>query len=142
MSNNGRNGTNTHRQLAVGLGWFSLGLGLAQVLAPRSMAKLIGINNGGPLMRVLGLREIVNGCGILTQRKRAGWVWARVAGDVVDVSLLGSSLMAATSNRRRVGIATAAVAGVTALDVLCGRRLAAGADDDSVHLTECVTINR
>jgi hypothetical protein len=118
-----KNGTNTHRKLALGLGWFSVGLGLAQILAPRGMAKLVGIEKGGGLMRVLGLRELINGCGILTQRKQSRWVWARVAGDVIDASLLSSTLATANSNRRRVAMATAAVAGVTALDVICGRRL-------------------
>jgi uncharacterized membrane protein len=137
-----KNGTNTHRNLALGLGWFSVGLGLAQIFAPRGMAKLVGIEKGRGLMRVLGLRELINGCGILTQRKQSGWLWARVAGDVIDASLLSSSLGAANANRRRVAIATAAVAGVTAVDVICGKRLAASADAAAVHFTKAVTINR
>lgn len=55
-------------QLARGLGWFSLGLGLAEVLAPRAVARITGVrtSNAG-LIRLLGLREIAHGVGIFAQ---------------------------------------------------------------------------
>jgi hypothetical protein len=34
----------TGGQLARALGWFSLGLGLVEVVAPRKLGKLIGVN--------------------------------------------------------------------------------------------------
>src|SRR5688572_11489721 len=33
----------THRGLTVGLAWFSIGLGLAQLLAPKALSRLIGV---------------------------------------------------------------------------------------------------
>jgi hypothetical protein len=108
------------------LGWFSIGLGLAQVAAPREVARFIGIGgedrNRG-LMRALGMREIASGVGILTQSSPAGWVWARVAGDAMDLALLGAAMTSDRTQHDRVVIATAAVAGVTVLDLLCGQRL-------------------
>ena len=51
--------------LAQGLGWFSIGLGLAEIFAPRELAQMIGIQERRAIMRVLGMREIVSGLGIL-----------------------------------------------------------------------------
>src|SRR6478736_1373161 len=64
-----------------GLGWFSIGLGLAEIGAPRALARLIGISNDEEVrdtMFALGLREITSGIGILTRPRSAGWVWSRV----------------------------------------------------------------
>lgn len=118
-------GAGSH-QLAQALGWFSIGLGLAQITAPRSVARLIGVSddesNSG-LMRMIGLREITSGIGILTQAHPTGWVWSRVAGDVMDLSLLGSAMTSENTRKDRAAAATAAVAGVTALDLLCSDQL-------------------
>ena len=48
-------------RLAVGLGWFSIGLGLAEALAPRNMARLIGAGEeSAGALRMLGVREIAH----------------------------------------------------------------------------------
>jgi uncharacterized membrane protein len=108
------------------LGWFSVGLGLAEIAAPGSVARLIGVpdteQNRGTL-RMLGLREMTSGIGILSQSHPTGWVWSRVAGDVMDLSLLSSAMNSEDAQKTRVAAATAAVAGVTALDLLCSDQL-------------------
>jgi len=111
---------------ARALGWFSLGIGVTSLLAPHEMARLIGIDGGSPAMlRVVGLREIVNGVGILTQNDPTPWLWARVGGDAMDLALLRSALDSPTADRNRVAAATAAVVGITAVDALCGLRSSA-----------------
>jgi hypothetical protein len=106
--------------LVRGLGWFSVGLGLAELLAPRAVGRLTGVRQHG-LLQAHGARELACGVGILTSTRPAGWLWARVAGDAVDLATLGANLPGADADRRRrVEIATAAVLGVTLLDVLCG----------------------
>ena len=75
------------------------------------------------LLRLFGLREIAAGVGLLSQDRLAPWLWARVAGDALDLAVLGSAFAGAPGRRANVGFATGAVAGVTALDVLAGRRL-------------------
>lgn len=113
-------------RLATSLGWFSIGLGVAEVVAPGKLAELIGIRDKDKtrtLMRVYGLREIAAGVGILAQQRPAGWLWGRVAGDLVDLSSLGSAMASRHSDRARLGTATVAVLGVTALDVLCAQQL-------------------
>src|ERR1044072_9099123 len=73
------------KRLATALGWFSIGLGLAEVLAPKGLAKLIGVRDDYPILfRILGLREITSGVGILTQQKPACWLWSRVEGGRVE----------------------------------------------------------
>lgn len=146
-----RNGNN-QQGLAGGLGWFSLGLGLSQLLAPRGLAKMIGVRADGrtrDTMLAIGLRELASGYGILTRRRRAPWLWMRVGGDLMDLALLGR---AASKKRRRtsllgVGIALTAVAGVTVLDLLAaGRqtRLATKGrtNDRAQQTTAFVTIDR
>src|SRR5688500_4774007 len=48
-------------QLARGLGWFSIGLGLAEVLTPRAIAKISGVRGNTGFIRLMGLREIAHG---------------------------------------------------------------------------------
>lgn len=71
----------TAQRRARGLGWFSIGLGLAQIGAPRALAKLIGITDDDETrntMFALGLREITSGIGILSSPRAPGWLWTRV----------------------------------------------------------------
>ena len=67
--------------LANGLGWFSIGLGLAELLMPRQLCRMIGVKPRPFLTKLLGVREIISGVGLLTQPKKAPWLQARVAGD-------------------------------------------------------------
>jgi uncharacterized membrane protein len=107
------------KNLATGLGWFSVALGLAEIFAPRALARLIGVRHHPILFAALGLREITSGIGILSQRRPAGWLWSRVAGDVMDLSLLGTAFATEDVDDHRVEAAAAAVAGVTVLDAMC-----------------------
>jgi hypothetical protein len=112
--------------LARALGWFGVGLGLAEILAPRAMARATGVRPA--VLWAYGVREIVCGVGILTSARPAGWMWARVAGDVADLAALGAVVAEGSEERQcRALTAAAAVAGVTALDVLSGAQLTAAA---------------
>jgi hypothetical protein len=105
--------------LARGLGWFSLGLGAAEVLAGGSLSRGVGAGGWAALTRLCGVREIGVGAGLLTMRWLAPWMWGRVAGDALDLAGLGYVLAASTDKRARAGAALALVAGITALDVAC-----------------------
>ncbi len=135
VSHNGANG-----RLADRLGWFSLALGGAQLAQPGRVARMIGVPDTPQnrlLLRVLGAREIASGLGILSRDRQAPWLWSRVAGDAMDLVLLGLAFGSASSKRRQLGVATAAVAGVAALDVVVGKRQAR--HDASRAGFECVT---
>src|SRR4051794_19963080 len=70
------------------LGWFSIGLGVSELLAPGAIARISGTANRKSVIRLCGLREVAAGVGILSQPKPAKWLWARVAGDVMDAAAL------------------------------------------------------
>jgi hypothetical protein len=112
--------------LARGLGWLSIGLGCAGLGKPREVAKSAGLDADETAVRtIFGARETLCGIGLLTQDQPTGWLWARVAGDVIDLSMLGTALASDGTKRERTAAATAAVAAITALDVYSARRLSA-----------------
>jgi uncharacterized membrane protein len=130
--------------LARFLGWFSLGLGAAQLLAPKAMCRLVGASGDGlskHVMRALGVREAAQGIGILTRPRPTTWVWARVAGDALDLSLLG--LTAARGNAKRAAFGIANVVAVTVPDVYEARHLSRkhGPVRGAMHVRKAVTIN-
>lgn len=113
------------RQLGQILGWFSVGLGLAELLAPRAFGRAVGVGDHPALVRMLGARQVVIGLGMLSERAPGNWAWARVAGDAMDLALLGAAASAPDADPRRIAAATAGILGVAALDVYAGRRLTA-----------------
>lgn len=107
------------RQLARALGWFSIGLGLMEIVAPRRMAGRLGLRGRHGLVRAFGLRELAAGTVILLDDGRnPAWLWARVAGDLMDLGLLETSHPYTRRRRKNLLAAKAAVIGATALDVL------------------------
>lgn len=134
-------------QLARGLGWFSIGIGLAEVLAPRGIAKIAGVRgNHTVLIRLFGLREIASGIGIFAQGRRpAAAVWSRVAGDALDLAALGAAFTSPRSRKGRVAFATANILAVTAIDVLCAQQLSgknSAARGGAVHAQAYIIIER
>ena len=112
------------KRLAKGLGWFSIGLGLAELLAPRAIASISGVSNKHTgLIRLYGLREIGSGITIFAQEKPAEGVWSRVVGDALDLTSLGVAATNPEAKLGRVAFATANVLAVTALDVVCAMQL-------------------
>jgi hypothetical protein len=112
-------------RIAKGLGWFSIGLGLTELLAPRWLARAIGAcDDNTKLMRAFGLREIAAGVAILGTERPTKGLWARVAGDALDIGALLIAL-GNSFQKGRVAAALGAVVGVTALDAVCARRLSA-----------------
>lgn len=106
--------------LARGLGWFSLARGAAEIAMPRLLARGIGIEPGpvtSLVTRLMGAREIAAGVAVLLNPRSPLPLWARVAGDAVDLALLGLASTRRTSGLRLAG-AIAAVGGVTALDIV------------------------
>ncbi len=112
----------TTRTIANGLGWFSIALGATELLAAKPLARMLGMSSP-TLLRIFGVREIISGIGILSQERKGPWIWARVAGDALDLVALGSALLPGNPKRRNAALAAAAVSPVVALDLLCGKQL-------------------
>jgi len=119
----------TGNSIACGLGWFSVALGIAQIAAAGRMTKCLGLDSSTrPLIRSCGVRALGSGIGLLMSErpaKRGKWLWSRVAGNVLDLTSLAPALRTTNVHRNRVAYTMAALAGVTALDVLCAIRLTA-----------------
>lgn len=110
-----RSRTRLSRSAARGLGWFSIGLGVAELLMPRVIAGVTGMRGREGMVRASGVREIMTGIGILAARRPGPWMWVRVAGDAMDAATLGFR------GRPRAGAraAIATMAGLAALDAGC-----------------------
>ena len=112
--------------LARSLGWFSIGLGLAEMFAPRMLTRHLGMEGKEGLLRFYGMREIAAGFGILMSDNPVPWIWGRVAGDVLDLATLATGLDEHNPRKGNVATALAAVAGVTALDGISAQALSGG----------------
>ncbi|MBV8193087.1 MAG: hypothetical protein JO339_38100 [Alphaproteobacteria bacterium] len=104
-------------RLARALGWFSLGLGMMELLAPRTVTRALGMEGREGLVRAYGAREIMAGIPTLSMDKQVGLA-SRVAGDVLDMATLLPALGARNPQRGNAFWALVAVAAVTALDVI------------------------
>jgi hypothetical protein len=135
----------TDERTARALGYFSVGLGVAQIAAPGHVARIVGIRPGTftrVAMRTIGVREIVAGIGILTQRRPAQWLWARAAGDVMDVLLTATSLISTRNQRGRVAATLAALAGITAIDAQTAEQITQHNSLNGRTAIKGITINR
>lgn len=107
---------------ARALGWLSIAIGAAQLLAPRRVARAAGMHDHTLAMRSCGVREIATGMALLNSPRPTTWLWARVAGDLLDAALLARSMRAdASSGATR--IALFAVGALALADLALARRL-------------------
>ncbi|MDB5684718.1 MAG: hypothetical protein JWM38_2249 [Sphingomonas bacterium] len=106
------------------LGWFSLGLGIAQLVAPEKISKAIGLEGKEGVLRAFGGREIATGVGALSFDPELG-MWGRVAGDVLDLATLATARPQDDQQRMGLTIAVASVAAITLLDIVTAAGLRA-----------------
>ncbi len=133
-----QSGSTYGRNLAQGLGWFSLALGAAELFAGERLARALGLGERADLIRAYGLREVGTGVGILLADDPTPWIWGRVAGDALDLATLAGALDRDNPQRANAGIAVAAVAGVTVLDLICTRQLAAEREEEEWRVRRAV----
>lgn len=114
------------QQVARGLGWFSLGLGVAELIMPGQISRLVGVRDGeqNGLVRSYGVREVVAGVGLLTHPAAAAtWVWGRAVGDVLDIATVGHAGPNDPHGRKRMANSLLMLSGVLVVDVLTARAL-------------------
>ena len=113
-------------RLAMGLGWFSLGFGAAEIVAPGALAQLMGIRpttKTNKAIRALGLSKVASGISLLSRPSDTGWMWSRMGGGTIGLAYLGQAFRGRRNDRARLATAAAAILGIAALDLLAGRRL-------------------
>lgn len=102
-------------QLARALGWFSIGLGVVELFAPRRVTETLGMEGREAMVRAFGAREIMAGIMTLSVEKNAG-LWARVGGDGLDAAALLSGLTPDNPKKGNVALALLMVGGIAILD--------------------------
>ncbi|VBA61961.1 SRPBCC family protein [Mycobacterium attenuatum] len=112
--------------LARGLAGASLGLGLAEVLAPGKVAKLAGVGDtdrSRSVIRAMGIRECGHAAALLLGSPKL--VWTRVAGDALDIALLGAGVLGrGREGRARGAVAAVALTGIAGADLYAAVRAA------------------
>jgi len=131
-----------NERLAKGLGWFGIALGVGELVAPRQLARWLGVRPSPWLIRFFGLREITSGIGILAKGQPTGWVWSRVLGDAMDLAALSAALKSKKKNKTNLRIAMGAVAGATGLDLVSASQLTRSSSGQTHHISQTVTIQR
>jgi uncharacterized membrane protein len=133
---------------ARNLGWLGICVGLARLASPGGVS-LFAVGTDGQrrrrTMRLAGAWELACGIALLAQPSAPRWLWMRVAGDVLDLALLGSTLGARRTKKARVLRSILGVLGVTALDTVTSvevtRHGRAHPADEEVF-TRAITVNR
>lgn len=108
--------------MAIALGWLGVAFGLTELLATRRVARALGLERQEGLVRLFGMRELVNGIALLAARRAGPWLWLRVAGDFLDLGVLVWALSPRNPKRDKAAMALASVLGVTMLDVAAGTK--------------------
>lgn len=130
-------------KLGKGLGWFSIALGVTELVAPRGLARFIGIEPDGKVpvvTRLFGLREIAAGALLLAKPTSPYGGWNRVFGDLIDLMTMSVAMKRGSTHRGRNVFALANVVGVTALDAYHGVRESRRKLGEPVR--RAITINR
>ena len=109
--------------MARNLGYLSIALGAAELVAPRAVCRAAGLNGVETLVRSYGAREIATGVAILMSHDPAPWIWGRVAGDMADIATVATGIRQNGEQKNKAVLTLAALAAVTAMDVMCASRL-------------------
>ncbi len=133
-------GAQPRDKFAIGLGLFSIGLGAAAAVAPRQLAKLAGVKYRPDVFYAGAAREILVGIGILTQRRKAPWLWSAAAGGVMDLSLLGVAMTERGSDKERIQGAAGFVAVAAITAAACA--LQYGRKSGPIRVEKVIAINR
>ncbi|MFL6550572.1 MAG: hypothetical protein ACJ8OJ_17910, partial [Povalibacter sp.] len=103
-------------RLARALGWFSIGLGVTELVAPGQLARMLGLDGKEMLIRSYGARELASAVPTLSVDKPVGLA-SRIAGDVLDITTLAAALHRNNPKRDNAMLAMALVVGITLLDI-------------------------
>jgi uncharacterized membrane protein len=97
------NDTRTSGGLGRALGVASFALSAPLLAVPGRVVRALGLDDTpgtSALARGVGVRELAAGAGILAQRRPVPGLWARVAGDGMDLALLANALRSGPAGSR------------------------------------------
>jgi uncharacterized membrane protein len=137
--------------LQVGAGMVILGLGIAQLVAPRRVSHSTGIHAHPGVVRASGALSLASAFNIFNRGKPAPLGLARLACVALELTLLSRSVSHAASHGRRsrlaltgAGIATAAMLDMSAA-IKQGARQTMGertTESGALAVEKCITVNK
>jgi hypothetical protein len=113
----------SHDKMARGLGYFSIALGIAELVVPGAICRAAGVRGLETAVRGYGAREVATGVAILTSHDPEPWIWTRVAGDLADIATVAIGVQQDNDSKGRSTLALAALATVTLVDLACAEGL-------------------
>jgi uncharacterized membrane protein len=118
-------------ELVRGLGYFSLGLGAVQLLAPAATNRLIGVRDDHTTrrwQRLVGAQELLAAAAILPRRRPVETLWGRTSADIVHLAMLAVAYRTRRSSAARLGLAAGSVVGCLAADAFASVRMTTDPD--------------
>jgi len=126
---------------------------LGHVTSKKARRRGANVGKGDSMRWLGGAREFAAGVGIESRYRPDLWLWARVAGDMLDLSMLGTVLASPgrdLARRSHTAVATAAVVGVTVADGVAAVRVSRngaqngeqGKTMSDVEAKASITVNR
>lgn len=137
--------------LQVGAGMVILGLGVAQLLAPRQVSRSTGVHAHPGMVRASGALSIASAVNILNRGKPAPLGLVRLACVALELTLLGRSVTHAASRgrRSRLALTGAGMAAAAMLDMSAamkqGERQTMGertTESGALAVEKCITVNK
>ena len=113
----------SHDRTARRLGYFSIALGVAELVAPGAICRAAGVKGLESVVRGYGAREIATGVAILGSHDPEPWIWTRVAGDLADIATVAAGTRQDDKSKARSTFALATLAAVTLVDLACASGL-------------------
>jgi uncharacterized membrane protein len=135
-----------HDPLTRGLGVASAALGVPQLTRPAGFARSLGVGDGPrhrAVTELVGVRELAAAAGLLA-RPHPAWLWARVCGDAMDISLVARALRTHDGQGlRRTALTMAGLVVITAVDLYAAvTRTARRERRAPMELTSTTTVTR
>ncbi|HEY0093976.1 MAG TPA: hypothetical protein VGB96_06615 [Archangium sp.] len=99
------------------LGWGSVGSGLVLLAFADRIRRLLQLRGRSGHLRAAGVRDIVIGLGLVRQRDRRPWLWARSISDALDTAWLWKTVRERPRGAGRRAVVAVGGVGLTLVDL-------------------------
>ena len=89
------------QMMARGVGWLSIAVGLVALVVPPRVGGLVGYVETPALLRLVGVRDLCIGAGLLQPGNGRRWLWVRAASDGLDTMIIAANLLRGRTSRGR-----------------------------------------
>ena len=85
--------------MARSVGWLSIEVGLVALVVSPRIGGLVGYVETPALLRLVGVRDLCIGAGLLRPGHGRRWLWARAASDGLDATIIAANLPKRSTSR-------------------------------------------